>query len=40
MRGKRIQAKVEELRVISGPSKQSTISVRVNVGLETARRDA
>jgi len=35
VRGKRIQAKVKELRVISGPSKQNTqAKVRVNVDLK------
>jgi DNA mismatch repair protein MutS2 len=35
VRGKRIQAKLKELRVISGPSKQGTpAKVRVNVDLK------
>ena len=34
VRGKRIQAKVKELRVISGPSQQASAKVRVNVDLK------
>ena len=34
VRGKRIQAKVKELRVISGPSQQAPSKVRVNVDLK------
>ncbi len=34
VRGKRIQAKVKELRVISGPSLQAAAKVRVNVDLK------
>ncbi|MEP6783451.1 MAG: endonuclease MutS2 [Acidobacteriota bacterium] len=34
VRGKRIQAKVKELRVISGPSQQAASKVRVNVDLK------
>ena len=34
VRGKRLQAKVKELRVISGPSQQAPAKVRVNVDLK------
>ena len=34
VRGKRIHAKVKELRVISGPSQQAPSKVRVNVDLK------
>ena len=39
MRGKRIQAKVKELRVISGPSKQQPAAAKVRLNVDLKPRE-